>query len=386
MENNTEEKKPRKKIYGVIIIVCFLLGSFFGGWILGKIMDSKPGFSAEPGEVLFILCFVMLIAYLSVFIHIVIHESGHLICGLITGYRFSSFRIGSFMFVKENGKLCLKKYSLAGTGGQCLMIPPELKDEQMPYVLYNLGGVMANIILSVVCIILSCFFRQNKYLFVSAIICALVGLVIAFLNGCPLPIKGLDSNDGNNVKNIHKSPKALKSFWLQMKIVEEISKGKLLKEMPMDWFEMPADDELENSMVATQAVLYCNRLLDDGKYAEAGKSMDELLNRKTGMVDIHRNMLINEMIYCEIVSENRTEYIEELMTPEHRRFRKSMKNSPTILRTEYLYLLYVKEEVEKAEKVLQSFNKVALKYPYAQDIKSELELIAYAKEICTERR
>lgn len=55
-----------------------------------------------------------------------------------------------------------------------------------------------------------------------------------------------------------------------------------------------------------------------------------------------------------------------------------MKNSPMILRTEYLYLLYVKEDVEKAEKALHNFDKVALKYPYAQDIESERELIAYA--------
>ncbi|MGN0027478.1 MAG: hypothetical protein ACI33I_10830 [Clostridium sp.] len=32
------------------------------------------------------------------------------------------------MFIKENDKLKLKKLSLAGTGGQCLMSPPEFID------------------------------------------------------------------------------------------------------------------------------------------------------------------------------------------------------------------------------------------------------------------
>ncbi len=385
MENNTSKKNSKKRIYGVLIILCGLFVSFLGGYIFGKIMDSKPGSSATPGEVLFILGFVILIAYLSVFIHIVIHEAGHLICGLITGYRFSSFRIGSFMFVKENEKLRLKRHSLAGTGGQCLMNPPNLQEGKMPYVLYNLGGVIFNISLSVVCIILAYFFRQNKYFFVGAIIFSLVGLFIAFLNGCPIPGKALDSNDGNNIKNIRKSANALKAFWVQMKIVEETANGKILKEMPIDWFEMPEDNELDNSMVATQAVLYCSRLMDEGNYENARKCMEELLNKQTGMVDIHRNMLINEIIYCEIVGENRTEYIEKLMTAEHKKFRKSMKTSPAILRTEYLYLLCVKKEEEKAKRVLLDFDKAALKYPYAQDIKTERELIAYAKKRYYER-
>lgn len=386
MKNNKDKKNSKKKIYGFIFIVCYLLCCFFVGWIFGKIMNSKPESSAKPSESLFFLCLLMLIAFLSVFIHIVVHEAGHLICGLITGYRFSSFRIGNFMFVKENGKLCLKKYSLAGTGGQCLMTPPELNDEQMPYVLYNLGGVIANTVLSAVCISLSLLCRHNKYIFVTSIFCAFIGLILAFSNGLPFPIKGLDSNDGNNIKNIRKSSKALKAFWIQMKIVEETSNGKRLKEMPMDWFEMPADNELENSMVVTQAIFYCNRLIDNGKFAEARKCTEELLNKQTGIIDLHRNLLINELIYCEIISENRTEYIEKLMTGEHRKFRKRMKNFPTILRTEYLYLLYVKKEVEKAENVLHKLDKVALKSPYPQDIESERELIAYAKEICTERR
>lgn len=45
MENNKEKKKPRKKIYGVIFILCCLSGGFLCGWIIGKIMDSKSEFT-----------------------------------------------------------------------------------------------------------------------------------------------------------------------------------------------------------------------------------------------------------------------------------------------------------------------------------------------------
>ena len=64
----------------------------------------------------------------------------------MTGYKFNSFRIFSVILIKQNGKLKIKNISLAGTGGQCLMSPPELIDGKMPYVLYNLGGVILNVI------------------------------------------------------------------------------------------------------------------------------------------------------------------------------------------------------------------------------------------------
>ena len=84
---------------------------------------------------------------LSLYVSIIIHEGGHLVFGLLSGYGFSSFRIGNFMWIKQDGKIKLRRLSLAGTGGQCLMTPPEEKNGKIPVVLYNLGGVIANILL-----------------------------------------------------------------------------------------------------------------------------------------------------------------------------------------------------------------------------------------------
>ena len=48
------------------------------------------------------LAFAFIVAY---FANIIVHEGGHLVCGLLSGYGFSSFRIGSLMLVKIDGKL-----------------------------------------------------------------------------------------------------------------------------------------------------------------------------------------------------------------------------------------------------------------------------------------
>ena len=74
----------------------------------------------------------MIMYFVTVYLQIIIHECGHMVFGLMSGYKFRSIRFGSFMIVSIEGKLRFKRYSLAGTGGQCLMSPPELVDGKMP--------------------------------------------------------------------------------------------------------------------------------------------------------------------------------------------------------------------------------------------------------------
>ena len=60
---------------------------------------------------------------LSFWLQAILHEGGHLVCGLLSGYRFLSFRVGSFTLLRQNGRLVLRRFYLPGTGGQCLLEP-----------------------------------------------------------------------------------------------------------------------------------------------------------------------------------------------------------------------------------------------------------------------
>ena len=147
MSDETKKKKfPWKP---VICIVALLSISFCVGLGMGKALG--PLINEIPMPQFFAGLFGAYLCWMVFyFVQVVVHEAGHLVFGLLTGYQFSSFRIGSFMWVKLEGKLKLKRYSLAGTGGQCLMAPPEMVDGKVPYVLYNLGGCLANLIVSVI--------------------------------------------------------------------------------------------------------------------------------------------------------------------------------------------------------------------------------------------
>ena len=95
--------------------------------------------------------FVIIVAgsILAIYLQLILHEAGHLIFGLLSGYEFVSFRVGSITIYKKDGKTHIGSYKLAGTGGQCLMAPPDLVNEKIPYVLFNFGGVIINIVTSI---------------------------------------------------------------------------------------------------------------------------------------------------------------------------------------------------------------------------------------------
>ena len=212
-----KKEKPKKKMNWKqwIPMAFFMLVGAGCGAFIAKYLKSMSERGTTFGEDILRLALLILVMYVCMFIQIVIHEAGHLVFGRLTGYEFVSFRIGSFMWIKEEGKLKLKRYSLAGTGGQCLMI--------------------------------------------------------------------------------------------------------------------------------------CDR------------------------------------IYLELAGENRADVIEQMWTKELKKFMKSMKTFPSILRTEYAYELLGRNKPKKAEKVKALFEKTALKYPYPSDMQSERELMEHAQK-CWEKK
>ena len=129
-------KKVLKAIGSVLIIAFACILGAVGGFILSTMLFSGDFTIPE-------IAVVILGIALAFYVSLIIHEGGHLLFGLLSGYGFSSFRIGNFMWIKQDEGIKLRRLSIAGTGGQCLMTPPENKEGKIPVVLYNLGGVFA---------------------------------------------------------------------------------------------------------------------------------------------------------------------------------------------------------------------------------------------------
>ena len=217
--------------------------------------------SGAPGGMLGAMVILFVGFLVGMYLQIAVHEGGHLVFGLLTGYRFCSYRLGSFMLIKEENRLRLRRFSLAGTGGQCLMAPPPWT-EDLPVTLYNAGGCLMNLLCAALCLLLWLPLRQH-WLGALPLVCAVVGLGFALINGIPMRLGGVD-NDGRNILSLKKDPVARYAFWQQMKVSEKQSKGLRLCQISEPLFDYPADG-LDNPLVASIAVFACNRLLDQGK-------------------------------------------------------------------------------------------------------------------------
>jgi hypothetical protein len=207
---------------------------------------------------------------------------------------------------------------------------------------------------------------------------ALFGFALAILNGVPLRTGTID-NDGYNAISLAKDPAALEAFWMQMKVVEETTKGVRLKDMPAEWFTVPTDEAMGNSMVAARGVFACNRLMDEERFEEADELMAHLLSIESGMVGLHRSILICERIYVELITQNRREVVEEKLTKNLQSFMKAMKDNPSILRTQYAIALLHEGDKAKAETIKAKFEKRAKTYPYPHEIDFERDLMALAE-------
>lgn len=398
--NKKKKKNAWQKYIGM---ACFLVLGGVCGFMIGMyLLDAAEG---KPlSEQLFLFAGLVLMMYLAMFVQIVIHEAGHMVFGLLTGYRFCSFRIFSFMWVKEHGKLKFSRFSIAGTGGQCLMAPPDFvpagekvsssngarghmqteqsggdKDGTIPVMLYNFGGSIMNVAAGLFFAVLYAVCEKPSLLALASQIFAVIGFVFAAVNGIPLRMGPVD-NDGYNAFSLRRSHKAQYGFWMQMKVNSQIAQGIRLKDMPDEWFAVPSDEDMKNSIVAVQGVLAANRLMDAMRFAEADQLMEHLLSIDSGIVSLHRHLLTCDRMYIEMIGQNRREVLDSMLTKEQIKLMKSMKNYLPILRNGYVHALFVQQDAAKAERIQVQFEKKAAVYPYSVDADAERELMKLAEK------
>ncbi len=364
------------------MIILILFGAVCGFLTMTE-LDAMHALDLPFWQYLLTLLGMLCILYLAFFIQIIIHEAGHLVFGLLTGYHFSSFRIGSFMWIRQNGKIRFKRFTLAGTGGQCLLVPPPLENGKIPYVLYNLGGSFLNLFSASAAVGLIFFVDTRGLLHFFLLIMCIIGAGFALTNGIPMNADGV-TNDGHNARDLEKNPNALRAFWLQMKINEAQASGLRLKDMPGEWFEMPPQEDMKNIMCSTIAVVRTSRFMDQHAFTQAAESIDALLqDSKSGKIEIqgiYQHLMACDRIFCALIGNSDRSIVEKLLTKELQSILKQMKNMLSVIRTEYTLALLYEKNPEKAANLALAFDKHASKYPHPAEVQSEREFMRLVKE------
>ena len=102
-------KDNKKKRSGTVLTnVFFVCIGGVAGLLIGRyfvVGALREGFV----DLLPALFLLLVGVYLATFLQILFHEGGHLVFGLLSGYRFSSFRIGSLMWIEQDGKMKFRR-------------------------------------------------------------------------------------------------------------------------------------------------------------------------------------------------------------------------------------------------------------------------------------
>lgn len=368
-----EKKKCSKKI---IFYICFslviLLLGFLGGFLLGEKME-KSSLSFEMS--IFTIVLYIFIFYFAFIIQIIIHEAGHLIFGLLSGYEFISFRVGSITIVKDQEKFKLKKFKIKGTGGQCLMTPKTNNYEEINYVLYNLGGILMNFIASIICLLILMLVDTNQYIKVMLSEFILIGVICVISNGIPMKIGGI-SNDGYNTISISRDKFIKYCFYIQLKVNGLLSKGMRFKDMPIEWFNVKEGADLNNHLVTFLKIMEANYYQDKLDFNLAKECYENILDNAPNIIKLYENEIKCELLFYEILNGN-MEKVDELYTKELRNYIKITDCYISRKRLMYVYNLIVLKDKEKADKVLGEFEKLKNSYPIKGDIESEEEIMSF---------
>lgn len=354
-------KKVRKRAAMWAGYAAFVLCCFAAGYLIAWAGNS--GGASITGSKLVLTAQVIFFACLSLYLHILLHEAGHLVAGLMTGYRFVSFRIASYTLVRDEAGLHVRRFSIPGTAGQCLMMPPKDIDRP-PFVLYNLGGVLANVFLSAGALICGNGVFWTMF--------GAVGLLLGLANGIPLKLGGIP-NDGYNLLVMRRQPAARRAFAAQLRINGLLSEGKRLRELPSELFALdPAADDLFS--IALRQMRY-GRALDEGELLKAREELDAMQARRESLPAFYRMELDCERGYMMMVYEQSREAVDVVYGKEARAFADKAKYMLSHQRIEIAYALQCEGDVNRANALYARAIACAKRYPVSGEAAGEMELI-----------
>ena len=343
-----------KIIQGVLQLIGIMFVGAIIGYAVGKIAGDTLARVDTPNIIL-----LLIVGVIAFILHIIVHEAGHLVFGLLSGYKFVSFRVFDFKIIKdENGKLSFRYEKIAGTGGQCLMRAPEYVEGKFKYKLYLLGGVIFNIVFSIAFwLIIPSYYT---------LLFALIGFALAFLNLIPMGF-----NDGMTFYHASKDETTRFILYLQLEYVYYQSIGKnLLIEKPeivekINSLEIVNNSYLTDSLefIKLEGLEYFFEF--DALYNESRK----LYIERDDLLPVYKVELMALLVKLISLVNPEDELLEELMKDKTLLARLKQKNPQTknILAT---YEYGVKLDDEKALALIAEARKIKNKAPnlYVQNL------------------
>jgi len=270
----------------------------------------------------------------------IVHELGHLIFGLLTGYKSWIFRVFNMALVKDKGKYSLKLCSHSEALGQCLMLPlgnTNRKGELgYSYGLYNLGGVILNFISGIIFLFLTLELKDiSIYSWLFLVFNMLYGIGFSIINGLPF----IENNDGHNYILLNRDYNAQESYNRQLNIFYELYQGKTYGEIEFKKIKVHNQIDLSNSIILWHKMMECYYYMDLNRWDRAKGCIEAFRPFINNLSINDRIFLYLEELYLSIVTKEPSDKIEKLfeLTKE---FIKKNRSDINVYRVETAYKIY----------------------------------------------
>ena len=324
--------------------------------------------STHWGTILLEILKAFVFLVIAIYLQIILHECGHLLCGLFSGYKFVSFRIFNFTFIQEKGKLRVKQFDIAGTGGQCLLSPPDLPVDKTPVALYNLGGVLMNLFVSLLALGLWMTFSWTFCLYLC-----IFGFLFALLNGIPLKMEGIGS-DGYNQLLLHRNPSSKQALLMQLRINARIQAGEVPLDLPEEWFSHEEPD-YKDSLQIGYYLMTISRLQDARQWEAAYHLLNNALKHQREIIVIFVKEISCELLYTSLLL-GKTEEARRLYTDDLKTYIDQFKKySSTKQRLLFAIALYLENNPDKARAIYEEVSLRQKNYLMQGEVKMDLRLM-----------
>lgn len=328
----------------------------------------------QPGEGLLSIITGIGALIVSLFLLVTIHEGGHLVCGLLSGYRFVSFRLFNLTVIRSEGKLRVKHFAVAGTGGQCLLSPPDLPLKDIPVVWYNFGGILATIAAGLIVLPLLWIHTLPPLLYESVVIFLLTDLFLILTNGIPMQTGGI-GNDASNIIMLRKNETSKRALMLQLRSNALIQEGVRPKDMPAEWFVTEGEPDYRNPLEVSIPLMEASRLIDEMKWDEAHAAFGRIYIHKAELMPLYTLETACELVFTSLVTGD-TDRARELYDTKLKRYietyRKVMSSKERIL---CAVALHLENDPGKARSIYDTLARRRDSYLLQGEVKSDLAIM-----------
>ena len=320
------------------------------------------------------IVWLLVAALLAFILNVILHEAGHLVAGLMTGYKFVSFRFFNWTLIRQDGRLRWRNFELEGTGGQCLMAPPDKPLEEIDTRWYNAGGVLINVITALLCIVLIWAFDLPNWLDTLLVMMAIFAILGVLTNGIPMKIGGV-ANDGHNLLQMEKDLPAKQCFCNVLEINSRSQGGQPYREMPETLFNIPDPIDWKSPMHVAAVLASATRKQNLLQWEESYQQLTEAYQHKSDIMPLYQLELEN-MMTLACIATGRDEEARQHYTREVAKY--VAQHAPTQSDkqlTTVAVALALEGDASRAEQIYKRLEADRNKYIHQGDVAMSLDLM-----------